>query len=153
MMFLIIRIYRTTPLCDGWRLWWLLWPKIHAFQKGPIKKRHTILRVFFHYQTCKFVINPVKTGTVAIVSLFAFLFLVPFVLDPAISTMMHQFVEAPVHCRVTRYDLNYGLTNCTWSSCREAPEIFTHSPSFRCDTISSNSGSVIQSGQDCVSDL
>merc|ERR1711936_1358208 len=55
---------------------------------------------------------------------------------------MHQFVEAPVHCRVTRYDLNYGLTNCTWSSCREAPEIFTHSPSFRCDTISS-SGSVI----------
>ena len=127
--------------------------KFMLFIKVPSKKDiHTILRVFFHYQTCKFVINPVKTGTVAIVSLFAFLFLVPFVLDPAISTMMHQFVEAPVHCRVTRYDLNYGLTNCTWSSCREAPEIFTHSPSFRCDTISS-SGSVIQSGQVCVSDL
>ena len=91
-------------------------------------------------------------GALAIVCVFGFLFLVPFVLDPAISTMMHQFVEAPVHCRVTRYDLNYGLTNCTWSSCREAPEIFTHSPSFRCDTISS-SGSVIQSGQVCVSDL
>ena len=33
-------------------------------------------------------------------SVFAFLFLVPFVLDPAISTMMHQFVERPVHCKV-----------------------------------------------------
>merc|ERR1711971_25289 len=58
-------------------------------------------------------------GTFAIVSVFAFLFLVPFVLDPAISTMMHQFVERPVHCKVTSYELNYGLTNCSWSSCRE----------------------------------
>ena len=39
-------------------------------------------------------------GTVAINALFAFLFLVPFVLDPAISTMMHSFVEKPVHCKV-----------------------------------------------------
>ena len=38
-------------------------------------------------------------GTVALVSLFAFLFLVPFVLDPAVSTMMHSFVEKPVHCK------------------------------------------------------
>jgi len=58
-------------------------------------------------------------GTLAICSLFAFLFLVPFILDPAISTMMHDFVEKPVHCKVTVYDLRYGLTNCTWSSCRE----------------------------------
>ena len=58
-------------------------------------------------------------GTVAIISVFAFLFLVPFVLDPAISTLMHKFVDDPVHCRVTRYELNYGLTNCSWSSCRE----------------------------------
>ena len=39
-------------------------------------------------------------GTVAINALFAFLFLIPFVLDPAISTMMHDFVEKPVHCKV-----------------------------------------------------
>ena len=39
-------------------------------------------------------------GTVAINALFAFLFLVPFILDPAISTMMHDFVEKPVHCKV-----------------------------------------------------
>ena len=39
-------------------------------------------------------------GTVAINALFSFLFLVPFILDPAISTMMHDFVEKPVHCKV-----------------------------------------------------
>ena len=40
-------------------------------------------------------------GALAIVCIFGFLFLVPFVLDPAISTMMHQFVTKPVHCRVS----------------------------------------------------
>ena len=40
-------------------------------------------------------------GALCIVCVFAFLFLVPFVLDPAISTMMHQFVTKPVHCRVS----------------------------------------------------
>ena len=39
-------------------------------------------------------------GTLCIVSIFAFLFLVPFVLDPAISTLMHEFVDKPVTCRV-----------------------------------------------------
>ena len=40
-------------------------------------------------------------GALCIICVFAFLFLVPFVLDPAISTLMHQFVEEPVHCKVT----------------------------------------------------
>ena len=40
-------------------------------------------------------------GTLCIVSIFAFLFLVPFVLDPAISTLMHEFVDEPVTCRVS----------------------------------------------------
>ena len=40
-------------------------------------------------------------GALCIVCVFAFLFLVPFVLDPAISTLMHQFVEYPVHCKVS----------------------------------------------------
>ena len=47
-------------------------------------------------------------GTLAICSLFAFLFLVPFILDPAISTMMHDFVEKPVHCKVR----NLLLVSC-----------------------------------------
>ena len=47
-------------------------------------------------------------GALAIICVFGFLFLVPFVLDPAISTMMHQFVTSPVHCKVNwfRYPTN-----------------------------------------------
>ena len=40
-------------------------------------------------------------GTLCIVCVFGFLFLVPFVLDPAISTLMHDFVQSPVHCKVS----------------------------------------------------
>ena len=49
-------------------------------------------------------------GSTAIICVFAFLFLIPFILDPAISTMMHSFVEDPVHCKVCQYEemKNYG---------------------------------------------
>jgi len=65
-------------------------------------------------------------GALAINCVFGFLFLVPFVLDPAISTLMHDFVEEPVHCKVSSYELRYGKTNCSWASCREGctAEIF-----------------------------
>jgi len=65
-------------------------------------------------------------GALAINCVFGFLFLVPFVLDPAISTLMHDFIEDPVHCRVSTYELRYGKTNCSWASCREGctAEIF-----------------------------
>ena len=60
-------------------------------------------------------------GTVCIVCIFAFLFLVPFVLDPAVSTLLHRFVDQPVTCKVTQVDIRHGSkdTNCKWSSCRE----------------------------------
>ncbi len=60
-------------------------------------------------------------GTLAIVSIFAFLFLVPFVIDPAISTVLHEFVDEPATCKVTSIRITHGKTNCTdsWSSCRE----------------------------------
>lgn len=58
-------------------------------------------------------------GTLCIGCVFVFLFLVPFVLDPAISTMMHEFVETPVHCKLTDYSLRYGRQNCSWASCKE----------------------------------
>ena len=38
-------------------------------------------------------------GSLAIIAAFAFLFLVPFVLDPAISTLYHKFLDDPVHCK------------------------------------------------------
>ena len=44
-------------------------------------------------------------GALAIVCVFGFLFLVPFVLDPAISTIMHQFVTEPVHCNVREVEI------------------------------------------------
>ena len=39
-------------------------------------------------------------GTTAMIFVFVFHFLIPFILDPAISTMVHVFVEKPVHCNV-----------------------------------------------------
>lgn len=58
-------------------------------------------------------------GTLCIVSAFAFLFLVPFILDPAISTLMHDFVEVPVTCKVSQVNVKHGKSQCLWSSCRE----------------------------------
>ncbi len=54
-----------------------------------------------------------------IVSAFAFLFLVPFILDPAISTLMHDFVDDPVTCKVSQVEVKHGKSKCLWSSCRE----------------------------------
>ena len=39
-------------------------------------------------------------GTLAILSVFVLLLLVPLVLLPAISTLLYHPVEAPVHCKV-----------------------------------------------------
>ena len=44
-----------------------------------------------------------------------FLFLIPFVVDPALSTINHDFVEEPVKCRVvlSKYILgDYTLLLC-----------------------------------------
>ena len=59
------------------------------------------------------------TGTLCIVSVFAFSFLAPFVLDPAISTLTHDFTDDPVTYKVTNVSVNHGKSNCLWSSCRE----------------------------------
>ncbi len=58
-------------------------------------------------------------GTLCIVCIFCFLFLVPFVLDPAISTLMHRFVDEPVTCKVSSVNIFHGKGNCKWTSCRE----------------------------------
>ena len=47
-------------------------------------------------------------GTMCIVSAFTFLFLIPFVLDPAISTMMHDFVDEAVTCKVSKVEVKQG---------------------------------------------
>lgn len=52
-------------------------------------------------------------------SLFSFLFLVPFVIDPAFTTIFMEFDETPVLCMTVRVDRRLGVSNCSWTSCRE----------------------------------
>ncbi|XP_015044102.1 protein tipE [Drosophila pseudoobscura] len=52
-------------------------------------------------------------------SLFAFLFLVPFVIEPAFTTIFMQFEEVPALCETYDTEIFYGAKNCSWSSCRE----------------------------------
>ncbi|CAH0393972.1 unnamed protein product [Bemisia tabaci] len=68
-------------------------------------------------------------GTTAILSVFAFLFLIPFVVDPAISTILADYDPEPITCMVTETVYAEGLSNCTWASCREgctAPQTRCH---------------------------
>lgn len=56
---------------------------------------------------------------VAIFSLFIFLFLVPFFIEPALATIYMEFDPEPVICETTEASFHRGLSNCQWSSCRE----------------------------------
>lgn len=58
-------------------------------------------------------------GTTAILSVFTFLFLIPFVVDPAISTIIADYDPVPVTCVVIDHIYAEGIKNCSWSSCRE----------------------------------
>ncbi|CAL4142199.1 unnamed protein product [Meganyctiphanes norvegica] len=52
-------------------------------------------------------------------SSFAFLFLVPFVINPAFATLFAEFKIDPVTCVTTSYEELKGTSNCSWSSCME----------------------------------
>lgn len=72
----------------------------------------TLLQKLLFYTTAFFIL----LGTF---SLFAFLFLVPFVIDPAFTTIFMQFDTNPAMC-VTVDTVSFrGASNCSWSSCRE----------------------------------
>lgn len=58
-------------------------------------------------------------GSTAILAVFAFLFLIPFVVEPAISTILADFSPHAVACVVTNHVYAEGLKNCSWASCRE----------------------------------
>lgn len=61
-------------------------------------------------------------GTTAILAVFGFLFLIPFVVEPAISTILADFSPHSVACVVTEHVYAEGLKNCSWASCREGEE-------------------------------
>lgn len=63
-----------------------------------------------------------STSTLAFFSVAAgasLLFLVPLYVDPAISTLVSDFIDAPTLCTTTRREDVSGIMNCSWSSCRE----------------------------------
>lgn len=64
------------------------------------------------YTTASFVL-------LGVFSLFSFLFLVPFVIDPAFTTIFMEFDEKPAHCMTAKTDRRLGASNCSWTSCRE----------------------------------
>ncbi|XP_018320605.1 protein tipE [Agrilus planipennis] len=54
-----------------------------------------------------------------IFSVFSFLFLVPFVIDPSFTTIFMEFDEQPVLCVTRKAERKLGVSNCSWASCRE----------------------------------
>lgn len=72
----------------------------------------TFLEKLLFYTTATFIL----LGTF---SLFAFLFLVPFVIDPAFTTIFMQFDTVPAQCLTVQTLHRYGVSNCTWASCKE----------------------------------
>lgn len=50
----------------------------------------------------------------------------PFVIDPAFTTIFMEFDETPVLCVTLNTERRQGVSNCSWSSCREGctKEIF-----------------------------
>lgn len=52
-------------------------------------------------------------------SLFAFLFLVPFVIEPAFTTIFMKFDTNPALCVTVEVEHFKGASNCSWTSCRE----------------------------------
>ncbi|XP_046670121.1 protein tipE [Homalodisca vitripennis] len=77
-----------------------------------VKKEQTAAEKLLFYITASFVL----LGTF---SLFAFLFLVPFVIEPAITTIVMEFSETPATCVTTDVESNRGASNCSWTSCKE----------------------------------
>lgn len=82
-----------------------------APKKKKAPKRTCRQRIWF-YTTSIVALTAVSAGS-------SLLFLVPLYVDPAISTLVADFVETPVTCTTTRREDHSGIFNCTWSSCRE----------------------------------
>lgn len=82
-----------------------------APKKKKAPKKTCRQRVWF-YTTSIVALTAVSAGS-------SLLFLVPLYVDPAISTLVADFVENPVTCITTRREDHSGIFNCSWSSCRE----------------------------------
>ncbi|CAD6995579.1 unnamed protein product, partial [Ceratitis capitata] len=83
---------------------------------APKKKNEKRVRTWGErlrfYRTSSLVFISVSAGA-------SLLFLVPLYVDPAISTLSHDFIDNPTLCTTTRREDLIGIFNCSWSSCRE----------------------------------
>ena len=52
-------------------------------------------------------------------SLAVFLFLIPFIIDPAVASLRGEISQTAVSCRVVTAHYRLGVSQCAWSSCRE----------------------------------
>ncbi|XP_014488575.1 PREDICTED: protein tipE isoform X1 [Dinoponera quadriceps] len=76
------------------------------------KEKQTFVQKLLFYTTAFFIL-------LSTFSLFAFLFLVPFVIDPAFTTIFMQFDTRPAECVTIDVESRRGTSNCSWTSCRE----------------------------------
>ena len=52
-------------------------------------------------------------------SFTVFVFLIPFIIDPAVASLRGELSPGPVTCRVVSAEYRLGVSRCGWSSCRE----------------------------------
>ena len=52
-------------------------------------------------------------------SFTVFVFLIPFIIDPAVASLRGELSPSPVTCRVVSAEYRLGVSRCGWSSCRE----------------------------------
>lgn len=86
--------------------------ELAAAKKQKRGTPRTLREKVWFYSTLSFAMIAVGSGS-------ALLFLVPLYVDPAVSTLLADFVPEPVQCTTVRREQLTGLYNCTWSSCRE----------------------------------
>ena len=57
--------------------------------------------------------------TLLFTSFTVFVFLIPFIIDPAVASLRGELSPHPVTCRVVSAKYRLGVSRCGWSSCRE----------------------------------
>lgn len=70
-------------------------------------------------------------GLTACLSCFTFFFMIPFILDPSVSTIVADFVPYAVVCKTVLTEHLYGMKNCSWSSCKQGCTV----DQYECDQI------------------
>jgi len=87
--------------------------------------RGKFIHWLFLFRECIIYITTLTFSLLAIFSAATFCFLVPLLIEPALATLQHKFVETS--CTTKSGEWLEGKNRCDWSSCREGctKETFT----------------------------